>query len=65
MQNHEAVDLPWVRGGFRCFFIHACLWPASGLPLACLWPFLPMATQSPGERKDDYFIFGQELEKNQ
>jgi len=22
----------------RCFFIHACLWPASGLPLARLWP---------------------------
>ena|GEM_PF-6415006 len=30
----------------RCFFIHACLRPASGLPLARLWTFLAMATQS-------------------
>jgi len=39
----------------RCFFIHACLRPASGLPLARLWPFLAMAPQS--QKRGNFAVF--------
>jgi len=53
----ESAPHPWKN--YCLMILNECL------PMACLRRFLPMATRSPGERKDNYFIFDQELEKNQ